>query len=268
MHTSVLRERSAAANVPGFAVPLRVLLLVVAMVLGTTGLAASVSAAPALPSCRLADTLTRHRSLADWNRSLLDLTYRLSSSYKPTDLRSTSNAGLNGGYSVRRAVIADLRAMASAARLAGARFSVQSAYRSYATQKATFDYWVRVDGYAKAVKESARAGHSEHQLGTTLDFRSYGGPAPWDSLDWATTRAGKWLKANAHRYGFVMSYPKGQVSVTCYSYEPWHYRYVGRARAARIRASGLTLREYLWIEQNTPAATATPSQPVPASPVN
>ena len=98
--------------------------------------------------------------------------------------------------------------MASAARLAGARFSVQSAYRSYATQKATFDYWVRVDGYAKAVKESARAGHSEHQLGTTLDFRSYGGPAPWDSLDWATTRAGKWLKANAHRYGFAMFHPK------------------------------------------------------------
>ena len=70
--------------------------------------------------------------------------------------------------------------MASAARSAGARLAVQSAYRSYSNQKATFDYWVRVDGYATAIKESARAGHSEHQLGTTLDFRSYGGSAPWN----------------------------------------------------------------------------------------
>ena len=70
--------------------------------------------------------------------------------------------------------------MATAARKAGARFSVQSAYRSYATQKTTFAYWVDVHGYAVALTESARAGHSEHQLGTTLDLRSYGGRAPWD----------------------------------------------------------------------------------------
>ena len=76
--------------------------------------------------------------------------------------------------------------MASAARGAGARLAVQSATRT--TRKATFDYWVRVDGYATAIKESARAGHSEHQLGTTLDFRSYGGSAPWNYTDWATAR--------------------------------------------------------------------------------
>ena len=103
------------------------------------------------------------------------------SAYYPGDLRSTSYAGLNGGYSVRRHVIADLRAMASGARAAGRALAVQSAFRSYATQKSTFAYWVRVHGYgAFALKESARAGHSEHQLGTTVDFRAYGGSAPWD----------------------------------------------------------------------------------------
>jgi hypothetical protein len=56
-----------------------------------------------------------------------------------------------------------------------------------------------------------------------------------------------------------MSYPKGMSSVTCYSYEPWHYRYVGRAAAAVIRASGLTLREYLWRQQTAVAPTPTPS---------
>jgi D-alanyl-D-alanine carboxypeptidase len=232
-----------------------------------TGVAATVSAAPALPACKVADTLTKHRWLTDWHRSLLDPTYRLSSAYIPPDLRSTSYAGLNGGYSVRRFVIADLKAMASAARAAGARFVVQSAYRSYKTQKATFEYWVRVHGYAVALKESARAGHSEHQLATTLDFKAYGGSAPWNYTDWGATKVGSWLKANAWKYGFIMSYPKGKTTVTCYRYEPWHYRYVGRARAATIRASGLTLREFLWREQNTPAPTPAPTPtPTPTPP--
>ena len=66
---------------------------------------------------------------------------------------------------------------------------------------------------------------------TTVDFRRYGGSAPWNYSDWGTTKAGAWLKANAWKYGFIMSYPKGKTAVTCYQYEPWHYRYVGRARA-------------------------------------
>jgi len=239
------------------------LLLLVALV---SSVASVASAAAAVPTCRIGDTLAKHRTLDDWSRSLLDPAFRLSSTYKPTDLRSTSYAGLNGGFTVRRHVIADLKAMASAARATGARFSVQSAYRSYLTQQSTFAYWVRVQGYAVAIQESARAGHSEHQLGTALDFRSYGGSAPWNYTDWATTRAGKWLKANAWRYGFVMTYPKGMTSVTCYSYEPWHYRYVGRARAATIRATGLTLREFLWREQSTVAPTPMPTPtPTPSA---
>ena len=112
---------------------------------------------------------------------------------------------------------------------------------------ATFAYWVRVSGRAKALKASARPGHSEHQLGTTIDFRSASSTkAPWDYADWATTGPGAWMKANAWRYGFVMSYPKGESATTCYTYEPWHYRYVGRTLAERIHDSGLTVREYLW----------------------
>jgi D-alanyl-D-alanine carboxypeptidase len=240
----------------------RLLALALVAALLTAG-AASVSAAPALPACKVADVLTKHRWLSDWPRSLLDPTYRLSSAYVPTDLRSTSYAGLNGGYYVRKFVLADLKAMASAARAAGARFVVRSAYRSYKTQKATFDYWVRVHGYATALKESARAGHSEHQLGTTLDFGAYGGGAPWDYKDWGATKVGMWLKANAWKYGFIMSYPKGKTTLTCYQYEPWHFRYVGRDRALTMRATNLTLREFLWREQNTPAPTPTPT-PTPS----
>jgi zinc D-Ala-D-Ala carboxypeptidase len=259
----------------------RLVALLLTIVMAVAGAAtAAASTVPPLPACTVADVTTLHRRYADWPRTLLDVTFRIPRSYAPADLRSTAYAGLNGGYYVRRHVIADLKAMATAARAAGARFSVASGYRSYTTQQATFDYWVRVHGYAVALTESARAGHSEHQLGTTLDFKSYGGGAPWNHPDWGRTKAGAWLRANAHRFGFVMSYPKGRSAATCYRYEPWHYRYVGRAKARAIRASGLTLREYLWIEQNpqpaptpspTPAPTETPtptpsatSEPTPA----
>jgi hypothetical protein len=245
----------------------------VALLLGcalATGVAATVVTASSLPSCGVADTITAQRSYDAWASTVLDTRFRLTSGYAPVGLRSTANAGLNGGHRVRALVIADLRAMATAARKAGARLAVQSAYRSYATQRSTFAYWSRVSGYPAALRSSARAGHSEHQLGTTVDFRSYGGSAPWSYRDWATSKAGAWLKANAWRYGFVMSYPKGKTSVTCYAYEPWHYRYVGRAEAAKVRASGLTLREYLWRAQTAPAPTPTqtPIEPTPtATPV-
>jgi D-alanyl-D-alanine carboxypeptidase len=54
------------------------------------------------------------------------------------------------------------------------------------------------------------------------------------------------MARNAWRFGFVMSYPKGREAETCYAYEPWHYRYVGREVAQAIHDSGLTPRRYLW----------------------
>ncbi len=260
----VSRARRPSPFSRASSVRLVVLLVVVAL---ATGIAATVATAASLPSCRVADTLTQQRSYAAWNRTVLDTTYRLTSGYYPGDLRSTVNAGLNSGHRVRAFVIADLKAMARAARAAGARLAVQSAFRSYSTQKSTFAYWSRVSGYSAALRSSARAGHSEHQLGTTIDFRSYGGSAPWYYTDWGTTKAGAWLKKNAWKYGFVMAYPKGKMSVTCYAYEPWHYRYMGRSEAAKVRSSGLTLRQYLWRQQTAPAPTPTPTPtPTPSTP--
>ena len=135
---------------------------------------------------------------------------------------------------MRAIIIADLKAMAKAARKAGRAIAVRSAYRSYTSQKSVFAGWKARSGYKQALKYSARPGHSEHQLGTTIDFRSASSQAaPWDYNDWATSKPGAWMKANAWKYGFVMSYPKGKLSKTCYGYEPWHYRYVGRALARR-----------------------------------
>jgi D-alanyl-D-alanine carboxypeptidase len=172
----------------------------------------------------------------------------LPADYAPPDLTAVTSAGFgteSRAQSVRAILIADLSALRADAGAAGYRLSVLSGYRSYAVQQATFSYWVSVGGYDQALHTSARAGHSEHQLGTVIDFSSVGQPAPWEYADWGATGPGRWLAQNAWRYGFVMSYPAGKTAVTCYDYEPWHFRWVGRDRAAAVRQSGLTLREFL-----------------------
>lgn len=207
----------------------------------------SAAAPTPLPPCRYQDLETRKQSLDDWPYTVLDTVYKLPEAYSPHDLVPLSEAGVGtDDMKVRALVLPDLEALLTAAQEAGTPLEVQSAYRSYTYQVSTFNYWVKQDGVAAALATSARPGHSEHQLGTALDFRSEGGPAAWDVADWRDTPEGTWLAENAVRYGFVMSYPKGQRSTTCYTYEPWHYRYVGRDIAAEVAASGMTLRAWLW----------------------
>lgn len=203
------------------------------------------STAP-LPECRYDDILTARRAYDDWAVSVLDPIYRLPGGYVPPDLVAVDRAGLSGGGRVRRVALDDLRDMVAAARADGAPIAAVSAYRSKARQQALFSSYKRRYGFAAAALISARPGHSEHQLGTTIDFKSKGGPSPFYG-DWGKTRAGKWMRHNAWRYGWLMSYPKGiSPSVTCYRYEPWHYRYFGRHAARQIVESGLSPREWLW----------------------
>ena len=210
---------------------------------------ASAQSSAQLPKCRYDDVATPHQDYADWPYTLLDTIYKLPESYAPQDLTSISEAGFVSELQMRSLVLGDLSALAQAASEAGHPIAVQSAYRSYDYQIGTFNYWVAQQGLERARKLSARPGHSEHQLGTALDFRSEDGPPAWDLDDWAQTPAGAWIVANAWRYGFIMSYPKGEEAVTCYAYEPWHYRYVGREVAQEVQGSGLTLREWLWQHQ-------------------
>lgn len=214
--------------------------------MNTTVVALAFSAAFALPECAYLDEPATLTAFEDWPYTLVDTVYRLPASYEPPDLVPLRNAGFNDDRLIRELVIADLLELRLAAEAAGNPVEVQSAYRSYSYQEQTFAYWVAQDGREAALASSARPGHSEHQLGTSLDFRSAGGPAAWDLADWADTPAGAWMLENAWQYGFVLSYPENSSHLTCYIYEPWHYRYVGRETAAAIRESGLTPREWLW----------------------
>lgn len=223
-------------------------LLFAAVLAGTMLAPPVVDAGGSLPACRIGDRLTEWRAPRQFRVTVVDWWYRLPAAYRPP-LASVGRAGFPSGGSVRPEVIPDLRALRRAARAAGVSIGILSAYRSAGTQASLFRYWVAVGGYGGALRTSARSGHSEHQLGSAIDFTTPGAARPWNYADWGTTRTGRWLRANAWRFGFVMSYPAGARSRTCYDYEPWHYRYVGRDLAAQIVASGLTPREVIWGRQ-------------------
>ena len=130
---------------------------------------------------------------------------------------------------------------------------VTSAYRSYDYQETLYNGYVSDfinQGYSeeeamkKASETSARAGESEHQTGLCFDFITDSMNGNLDER-FENTAAFKWLKNNAHLYGFILRYPEDKVSVTGYSYEPWHYRFVGREAAVEIYRSNMTLEEYL-----------------------
>jgi zinc D-Ala-D-Ala carboxypeptidase len=201
----------------------------------TAAVSAAVSAAAEpLPACTRADDPAPYRTYASWASTFLDTRFRVTRYYVPPGLVSTANAGANGGYRVRRLVIADLRALVSGARRAGVTIRVTSAYRSYSAQAALYRYYVALLGPAAAALRVARPGHSEHQLGTALDIADRPG-------------AYAWLARNGYRYGFVVSYPPGARSLSCYQSEPWHIRYFGRSRATLIHYSGLVPRAWLWM---------------------
>ena len=242
-------------------------MLIVRPALGSAG----ARAMGPLPDCRYDDILTTPRGYADWSITLVDTILRVPRGYVPPDLVATSEAGISGGGKVRAVMIDDLRAMTEAATAAGNGIGIESAYRSYASQESVFDSWVKQFGYKQALTVSARPGHSEHQLGLAIDFRSDPGGSPFTGT-WGSTPAGKWMKAHAWEYGFLMSYPKGTMALTCYAYEPWHFRYVGRELAAAIHASGLTPRQYLWANFTTtvvppppPPTKAPPKAPTPSA---
>lgn len=118
-----------------------------------------------------------------------------------------------------------------------------SGYRSYDRQVYLFNNYAKNHGEEQANRFSARPGQSEHQTGLTMDVSI-------ESLDYelveelGETPEGKWLADNAHKFGFIIRYPKGTEHITGYQYEPWHIRYLGKDLASKVFESKLTYDEY------------------------
>lgn len=121
---------------------------------------------------------------------------------------------------------------------------ISSGYRSFSGQTKAHSYWSSLIG-DKANYYAALPGFSEHHLGTTVDLLTVENNYTISDA-YENTRLGKWLKENAYKYGFTMSYPKDKQHITGYRYEPWHWRYLGKEHAKIIEDLQITPTEYLY----------------------
>jgi D-alanyl-D-alanine carboxypeptidase len=153
---------------------------------------------------------------------------------------------------MRQETAAALVAMFQAGRSeAGLTFSVQSAYRSFESQTRVYDDDKAQHGEAYADTDTARPGHSEHQTGFAVDISAVPASCSLDAC-FGDTPHGRWLAANAWRFGFLLRYPADKVPVTGFTYEPWHFRYVGVPLSTQLHTTGVTtLEEFFGVPGGT-----------------
>jgi D-alanyl-D-alanine carboxypeptidase len=188
-------------------------------------------------------------SRCDDPKVLVDRSHALPADYAPDDLVSLKNLGipvLGQDALLRREAAENLESLVASAAAAGEELAVASGYRSYEDQRASYARLVSVFGKG-ADRTSAPPGHSQHQLGTAVDFTN--AAVGYEVLrGFGRTTASGWLQEHAHEHGFVLSYPPGRHARTGYHWEPWHYRYVGVENARRAMENPLGLQGLLLQE--------------------
>jgi len=172
---------------------------------------------------------------------LVDKKHALPAVFEPADLVSLNDYNLSvsrNDLRLRLAIMEAVLAMDTAAKADGLSLEFSSSYRSFEYQDGLFKRYTASHGEAEASRFSARAGTSQHQLGTAIDF---------GSIDdtFADTDAGRWLAQNAWRFGFSMSYPRGMESVTGYIWESWHFRYITKQGAVLEKDYFDGIQQYL-----------------------
>lgn len=217
----------------------------------TTAAAPSVPEAPVPPSSAAA--LPQLHSLTDPASPWLVVNKHrplVPADYIPADLVQPNVAAVVSGEAalLNGTTAAAAEAMFAAAAQEGVILTLASGYRSYGTQVATYNGYVASRGQADADTASARPGYSEHQTGWSFDIGDGGGACGFQPC-FADQPAAVWVKANGHRFGFVVRYPWMFHPITGYYYEPWHLRFIGVEAASDMAAKGIsTLEEYFGVE--------------------
>lgn len=165
---------------------------------------------------------------------------RLSKHYKPYDLIKINKLYAYESKYLRKEAALAFENLSKCAKEKGYNIIAVSTYRNYFYQEELFNYYVKKMGKNKALKTSAKPGHSEHQTGLAIDVMG----SNHDYNKFEESKEFTWMKENAYKYGFILRYPKGKEYITGFKYEPWHYRYVGKEIAKYIYQNNITLEEY------------------------
>lgn len=183
--------------------------------------------------------------------ALVNKEFGLPETFLPNDLVrpnvsfSFGNQKIDKSLMRKEAAVA-LEKMFQEAKRNGIELFAVSGYRSYDYQESLFQAEVDRVGWDKAVEAVAVPGQSEHQTGLAMDISSRGEKMLL-TPEFGKSKEGNWLTNNAHRFGFILRYPKGKESITGYQYESWHFRYIGINAATIIHKNKWTLEEFFQI---------------------
>lgn len=157
--------------------------------------------------------------------------------WAPDDLTMPEGIPNVWGHPLRTEASTALQQMYAAASEAGLPFTITSGYRDYWLQKEIYDGLVAEGGVEYADNDTARPGHSEHQTGLAVDL--YGEEGCQLSACFGETATGIWLRDNSYRFGYILRYHDGEQATVGYTYEPWHFRYVGIEVATAMHNEGI-----------------------------
>ena len=166
---------------------------------------------------------------------LVNKYYQLEANYVP-DLEETYL-----GFMMQEDAAHSLDSMIEAMLALGLDISISNSYRPYVMQERIYNRYLETQSQAIVDTYSARPGHSEHQAGLAVDFKTQA----TGITDFGGSEAYQWLKENAHIYGFIQRYTEENSIYTGYQAEEWHFRYVGSDLAKIVYETGLTLDEVL-----------------------
>ena len=169
---------------------------------------------------------------------MINKQYALPNGWSPADLVPINSNG-GGNHVLRSEAAMKWEEMRQAALQAGISVRVVSSYRTQAYQAGLYHRYMANDPI-NAPYYSAYPRTSEHELGLAIDV-SYDWSLHDNLLDSAV---GKWMADNSYRYGYILRYPQGKTNITGYTFEAWHYRYVGVTLASALYQSGQTMEEY------------------------
>lgn len=183
----------------------------------------------------------------DWQLMLINEEHPIGSDYAPPALTQ-----IDSEHFVDSRIAQPLQAMMADGKAQGLQMYITSAYRPYDAQRELFNSGMEsrmsngllpLEAYQNTKASVALPGASEHQAGLAVDIiASY-----YPELDehQGDTPEQQWLMAHCQEYGFILRYPKDATEITGITYEPWHYRYVGKKAAQKISSQKITLEEYL-----------------------
>ncbi len=178
------------------------------------------------------------------NLFLVNREYAITADYVPNDLVKPDVRKTNSDITMRADAAHALEEMFAAAKEEmGYDLVAVSGYRSYGQQASIHERKVKAVGKKAALRVSAPAGCSEHQLGLAMDIGTRKNTSLTESF--GSTPEGIWVAKNAHRFGFIIRYKAEWEEITGYAYEPWHIRYVGVEHAERIYELDIPLEYYI-----------------------